>query len=149
MPVWVDWIFTAVSGACAVYSFLQARKCGEYASRAEIFASYDCLSEIRASCRNALTAIEPFGLAASPDAVRGRVFANDIEPVKTHLRVLRDHGHVLDEDLLESHCRTIQDELSQAEGREIAAARVIYRTLSAFQTKISKQKDAEKKEILK
>lgn len=149
MPDWLDWVFTVISGACAVYSFLQARKCGKYASRAEKFTNYDCLSEIRASCKNALAAIEPFGLAVSPDSVRGRVFANDIEPVKIHLRILRDYGHVLEEDLLEAHCRTIQEELNQAQGREIAAGRVIYRTLSTFLTRISRQKSEDKMEILK
>lgn len=143
------WGFTAMSGGYAYYSFLKAKECEAYTMRAEALAGYDDLFEIRVSCKAAMEAIAPFGVGVSADSIRGRKFADAIEPVGKHLMVVRDRSHVLAKKVLEEDCGAMQDALDQAEGKEIESERVIYTALSSFLTVISRQKNAGKKEILK
>lgn len=152
MPDWFDWAnwaTGAVSAACAVYSWIQARKCGKYASRLEKFDEIDKLETIKTSCKMALAAIEMYGPGATPEKVAGLDFNQSVEAVRKHLVTVREHGHFLDERLLDRYCHTIENALGNADRNPIFYGDIIFRTTTEFMTDIGKKKQANKNDAMK
>lgn len=152
MPGWLDWVnwaVAAISAGCAVFSWIQARKCRKYASRMEKLDEIDKLETIKASCKMALAAIGKFGPGATPEKVAGLDFNQAAEAVRAHLVTVREHGHILDEKLLDRYCRTIENALGDADKNPIIYGDIIFRTATEFMTDIGKKKQDNRNDVMK
>lgn len=149
MPGWLDiinWLCVVASICCAIWSWREALKSRKYASRVRKLEEMDDLDELKSSCKIVLNSICKFGPGATSDKTAGLDFSEQVDIVKKHLMVMREHGQIIGDEFLESYCMMLENALDNED--RIKAGRIIHSYVSQCVTKIEKKRRERKKEIM-